>query len=185
MNRSADVLLVRLEWPGDDMVACLRALGGRLPTLNLFSAVDRQLGYAYLDVSAGAAAEAAASAIRAIAPQAVTARLESLSEIAGASSGDVAPYRYVVETDVQPAREDDFNAWYEREHLPGLAAVEGTVRARRYRDRDGHPRYHACYDLVRTEAVGCPAWLAVRGTAWSSRVRPAFFNTRRTMLARV
>jgi hypothetical protein len=185
MNRSADVLLVRLEWPGDEMIACLRALGERWPALGLFSAVDRHLGYAYLDAPVGASTEAAASAIRAIVPQAVITRLELLSEVAGASIDDAAPYRYVVETDVQPATEDDFNAWYEREHLPGLAAVEGTVRARRYRDRDGHPRYHACYDLARTEAVGCPAWLAVRGTAWSSRVRPAFFNTRRTMLARV
>ena len=45
-----------------------------------------------------------------------------------------APYHYVVETDVLPGHEDDLNAWYAQEHLPGLAAVPGTVRAARYVD---------------------------------------------------
>ena len=48
---------------------------------------------------------------------------------------------------------------------------------------DGHPTYIACYDLVSADVLGCEAWLAVRGTEWSSRVRPLFRNTRRTMHA--
>lgn len=54
----------------------------------------------------------------------------------------------------------------------------------RYRDVDGHPRYLACYDLVRPEILGSPPWLAVRATPWSDRVRPTFVNTRRTMFRR-
>lgn len=80
--------------------------------------------------------------------------------------------------------DDDLNAWYAQEHLPGLASVAGTVRAARYLDAAGSPRYYACYDLASPEALGSPAWLAVRGTAWSARVRPAFRNTRRTMFRR-
>ena len=82
--------------------------------------------------------------------------------------------------DVLAECEADFNAWYDREHLPGLASVPGTVRAMRFRNVDDHPRYHACYDLVRRETLGSLPWLAVRGTPWSDRVRPAFFNIRRT-----
>ena len=77
--------------------------------------------------------------------------------------------------------EEDFNAWYDREHLAGLAAVPGTVRARRFRSFHGHPRYRACYDLTHPETLCSPPWLAVRGTPWSDRVRPSFFNTRRIM----
>jgi len=105
-------------------------------------------------------------------------------DLAGASAVEAAPYHYVVETDVMADREEDFNAWYDREHLQGLASVVGTVRAMRFRCIDGQPRYHACYDLTRPETLGSPPWLAVRATPWSDRVRPAFRNTRRTMFRR-
>ncbi|CAN7593607.1 hypothetical protein LJR130_004382 [Variovorax sp. LjRoot130] len=111
-------------------------------------------------------------------------RLACLQEVRGASAGQVASHHYVVETDVLPEFEDDLNAWYAQEHLPGLAAVPGTVRAARYIDAAGSPRYYACYDLAGAETLGSPEWLAVRATPWSSRVRPAFRNTRRTMFRR-
>lgn len=111
-------------------------------------------------------------------------RLACLQEVQGASAGQVASHHYVVETDVLPEFEDDLNAWYAQEHLPGLAAVPGTVRAARYIDAAGSPRYYACYDLAAAETLGSPEWLAVRATPWSSRVRPAFRNTRRTMFRR-
>jgi hypothetical protein len=114
-------------------------------------------------------------------PQARAARLQALMEIDGASVGMPASHHYVVETDVVPQAEADLNAWYDREHLPGLAAVPGTVRAARYRSLDGGPRYHACYELATQDAFGSAPWLAVRATDWSSRVRPAFVNTRRMM----
>jgi hypothetical protein len=55
-----------------------------------------------------------------------------------------------VESDVLPAHEDAFNAWYDHEHLPGLAAVPGTVRAARYISAAGAPRYYACLDSLDT-----------------------------------
>lgn len=112
-------------------------------------------------------------------------RLACLQEVQGASAGQVASHHYVVETDVLPEFEDDLNAWYAQEHLPGLAAVPGTIRAARYIDATGSPRYYACYDLAGAETLGSPQWLAVRATPWSSRVRPAFRNTGRTMFGRL
>lgn len=108
-------------------------------------------------------------------------RLELLLAQVGASHRALATCHYVVETDVEQAHEEDFNTWYDQEHLPGLAAVDGTVCAARYRAEGGSPRYYACYDLVATEVLASSAWLAVRATAWSERVRPMFRNTRRTM----
>ena len=61
-----------------------------------------------------------------------------------------------------PEAEADLNAWYDQEHLPGLAAVPGTVRALRYECRHKGPRYLACYDLHTRETFGSPPWLAVR-----------------------
>lgn len=114
-------------------------------------------------------------------PQVVVARLRALMEIDGASTGRPASHHYVVETDVAAHADADLNAWYDREHMPGLAAVPGTVRAARFRNLDGGPTYHACYSLETRETFGSQPWLQVRATDWSSRVRPHFMNTRRTM----
>jgi hypothetical protein len=113
------------------------------------------------------------------------ARLRPLFDIPGASSLERPLFHYVVEMDVVPEQEADLNAWYDTEHMPGLAACPGSVRARRFRNPDGSPRYHACYDLVRTETLGSEPWLAVRHTAWSDRVRPHFRDAKRTMFKRL
>lgn len=149
----------------------------------VYRAINAEVSYAYL-----AAPEDLAGldvAVRTPIPGAKLSRLALLVELDGASAGEAAPFRYVVETDVLEETEADFNAWYDREHLPGLATVPGTVQAVRYRDIDGHPRYHACYDLTSPGTLGSPQWLAVRATPWSDRVRPTFRNTRRTMFRRV
>jgi hypothetical protein len=113
-------------------------------------------------------------------------RLLAMGNIPGAAHGAPAPWHYVVATDVQPMHEADFNAWYDTEHRPGLAAVPGTASAARFRVVQGEgPLYHACYDLAERTAFNSTPWLAVRDTAWSSRMRPAFFNTRRTMYRRL
>jgi len=113
------------------------------------------------------------------------AKLVPLFDVPGASRNETAPFHYVVEMDVVSAHEDDLNAWYDEEHMPGLAACPGSVRARRFRNPGGSPRYHSCYDLVRTETLGSEPWLAVRRTAWSDRVRPHFRNLKRTMFGRL
>jgi hypothetical protein len=152
---------------------------------DVFRAIDTAEGCAYVALPSDQPLQSLlASATRRALPGATLSRLVLLMDLPGASAGEAAPYHYVVETDVMADREADFNAWYDREHLHGLASVRGTVRARRFRSIDGQPRYHACYDLAHVETLGCPQWLAVRGTPWSDRVRPAFFNTTRTMFRR-
>jgi hypothetical protein len=69
--------------------------------------------------------------------------------------------------------------------MPGLASVPGCVLARRYLNADGGPLSYACYDLEAPEVLGSPPWLAVRHTEWSSRVRPQFRDTLRTMFRNV
>lgn len=119
-------------------------------------------------------------------PEVVLVRLQQTLTVAGEACARHADWHYVVATDVLPSQEAAFNDWYDTEHLPGLAAVPGVVQATRYRVVEGHgPAYHAGYDLADRAAFNSPPWLAVRGTAWSSRIRPAFFNTRRTMYRRV
>jgi hypothetical protein len=142
-----------------------------LPGLVLWRSIDGAFARAYLQA--------------ALAPDTGWTLLTPLASLAGASAGRTPLYHYVVETDVAHEHEAELNAWYDQEHLPGLAAVPGAVHARRWRRAgDASPRYLACYDLTSPHALQRPEWLAVRHTAWSARVRPLFLNPRRTMFHR-
>jgi len=94
-----------------------------------------------------------------------------------------APFLYVVEQDAAPEGEAEVNDWYEREHMPRLAAVPGVVAARRYVATDPacSPRYLAAYWLERREVFESPAWIEARVTPWTARARAFFRNPRRTM----
>jgi hypothetical protein len=152
--------LADFAWPDHEFIPSL-------PGLEVWRTVGGQAARAY-----------------ARAPASGWARLSCLRDLRGAYAGQQAEYHYVVETDVPTEHENDFNAWYELEHLPGLASVPGTVRARRFTRELGAPRYLACYDLTTQEVLIHPAWQALRNTAWSSRVRQTFRNPVRTMFAR-
>ena len=108
-------------------------------------------------------------------------RLGRVFALPGASAGMLAGFHYVVETDAADGCEEELFHWYDTEHMPGLAASPGCVRAQRFLNADGGPHSYACYDLTDQKTLESAAWLAVRHTAWSDRVRPNFRNTRRTM----
>lgn len=166
------IWFVRFEWVDVSLVACACLLAA-----GVYRSEDGNEGCAYFDTRRQRPRVPAGASL---------VKLQCMQEVRGAAHGHYAPWHYVVATDVLAAQEDDFNAWYEREHLPGLAAVPGNAHAARYRVIEGAgPRYHACYDLTERSAFNSPEWLAVRATPWSSRVRPAFHNTRRTMYQRV
>jgi len=147
--------------------------------------------YLYFDVPAAFDAISAdlrrwereiAASLRLPSPSPRLARLARCREIAGASAGGIGAFHYVVETDVDDDEAwNELARWYDAEHLPGLAAVPGCIRAQRYVNLDGGPRSYACYDLAAPDVLGSAAWLAVRNTPWSARVRPQFRNTARTM----
>ncbi|MBS0455516.1 MAG: hypothetical protein JSS14_29800 [Proteobacteria bacterium] len=167
-----DLWLLKLDSQDAASAAAALTCSSSPASLRLWRALEAPLAYAYLSGPTS--------------PEASTGpwiRLQCVQELAGASPGEAPRFHYIVETDVLPEAEQDFNAWYGQEHLPGLAAVPGVVRAARYVDASGSPRYYACYDLTKLDAFGSPPWLAVRGTTWSSKVRPSFRNTRRTMFA--
>jgi hypothetical protein len=83
---------------------------------------------------------------------------------------------------VAPEAEDDFNAWYDEEHLPALSAVPGTLAARRYKSPEGSHRYVAIYHLESPEVTRSDAWAKAVDTPWSARVG-AHFQDRIRILA--
>jgi hypothetical protein len=72
-----------------------------------------------------------------------------------------------------PAFEEEFNAWYDTEHLPERLAVPGFETALRFVCVSGHPRYLAMYDLARLEVLDSPEYLRVafeNSSPWTRRV---------------
>lgn len=92
-----------------------------------------------------------------------------------------APWLYLVHTDIPDDIVDEYNAWYDQEHLPRLVTVPGVIRARRYVAVQGAPRYLTAYELTDPDAFESPAGLAARKTPWTARMRSLFQNTRRRM----
>jgi hypothetical protein len=86
---------------------------------------------------------------------------------------------------VSPEGEDDFNAWYDEEHIPALAGVPGTLAARRYKASDsGSHTYVAIYHLVSPDVTRTEAWAKAVDTPWSARVRPHFRDRLRILCRR-
>lgn len=73
---------------------------------------------------------------------------------------------------VAPEGEDDFNKWYDEEHIPALAAVPGVLCARRFRATQSPLKYVALYHVTAPEVVSCEAWQKAVDTPWTRRIRP-------------
>lgn len=197
----ADALLLQATLPeGDD--ACLSDLLVYLQTSGLQQPVRvhavhtvltpaKKLLYAYLhfpqrQLLDQATATLLASSLQSRWPQLhklQVSRLEKVFETPGASAGSAPVFHYAVEMDPEAGWMPALADWYDTEHMPGLAKVPGCIRATRFLNHDHGPLSLACYDLMTEETLGSTPWLAVRGTEWSSRMRPRFTNTVRTMFS--
>lgn len=109
----------------------------------------------------------------------VTAKCERLLRFDGEQTlpGDqVAPAQagalLLNAMNVDPAGEADFNKWYDEEHIPALAAVPGTLCARRFYAPQCSLQYVALYHLTSPEVVLSDAWKKAVDTPWTQRVRP-------------
>lgn len=168
-----------------------KLLGTEQPAIELFSAVSAPtltgyIGGLELPDDITALQSLAEQQLRTVAQGGIeVCRLAGRSIHSGASRGEAAPFHYVVRTNVADGGDEELINWYDDEHMPMLAAVPGTVRARRFVSLDALPRYYACYDLVAPDVITTPTWLEVRATDWSERVRPTFRDTRRVVSKRM
>jgi hypothetical protein len=86
--------------------------------------------------------------------------------------------------DVEPGHEDDFNRWYDREHLEERVAIEGFVEARRYvADESSMPKYLSLYSTETFEVLDSPAYrkALANQTDWSKANIARFRNMVRSV----
>jgi hypothetical protein len=86
-------------------------------------------------------------------------------------SPDGARALFIVAMNVAPAAEEEFNDWYNMEHIPLLTRVPGVAAARRFRASNGSPRYVAVYHLSDPDAYASAEWCEADQTPWIGRMR--------------
>ena len=72
--------------------------------------------------------------------------------------------------DVPAAHEEEFNRWYNIEHLPLMLQVPGVLGARRFRASSGSPRYVTLYDLSDAQVPQHADWQSALRTEWAQRI---------------
>jgi hypothetical protein len=78
---------------------------------------------------------------------------------------------FVVAMDIAESAEEEFNDWYDTEHIPLLTAVPGVICARRFRTLRGAPRHAAIHHLADPHAYASAPWRQADQTAWIKRMR--------------
>jgi hypothetical protein len=97
---------------------------------------------------------------------------------------------YVVQMDVPPAQEAEFNRVYDEEHVPMLSKVPGVRSAARYRleetNKEGMARYMAVYELDTPDVIKSQAWHdAGEWGDWSPKIRPHTTNRSHSMFRKI
>ena len=78
----------------------------------------------------------------------------------------------LVWADMSADKEDDFNRWYNEEHIPELLSVPGVLNAARYEAVKSGPKHLACYELESPAVVDSDAFKNRPRTEWGTRVSP-------------
>ena len=164
----------RQRVPG--FLACERWIGAHNPKISVAT-----YGLDNVDVLKGAAYRAIGIDNPSVWSKRVMRRIKLLMRYEGEQilPGDQAvpkqaPALLVNAMSVAPEHEHEFNEWYNTEHIPALAAVPGTLCARRYRGSGSAQRYVAVYHLASPDVPDSAAWKNAANTPWTERMRPHF-----------
>jgi hypothetical protein len=88
---------------------------------------------------------------------------------------------YFMSIDAQ--HEEEFNAWYDTEHIPRLVAVPGVLSARRFRAIRGRQQYVAVYYFADQQLPMSPAWRNAAGTPWTAHIARYRYDNERFVCA--
>ena len=84
---------------------------------------------------------------------------------------------FMVMLDVPADKEDEFNRWYNEEHLAELLSVPGVLNAARYEAVRSGPKHLAFYELENAEVVRSEAFTSRPTTEWGQRIGPRVIGT--------
>lgn len=81
----------------------------------------------------------------------------------------------LVMIDIDPEYEEEFNRWYNEEHLPERLSCPGFLTGRRFVAVEGGPKYLAIYDLESLEVLQSKAYKKISDPSeWSRTIKKHF-----------
>ena len=85
----------------------------------------------------------------------------------------------VVKIDVEPEMEEEFNRWYNEEHIPMLLKVPGVLWAKRTINTGKGPKYAAFYEHESIDVQSSEAYRKAAQTEWTRRIEPHLLRRER------
>jgi hypothetical protein len=79
--------------------------------------------------------------------------------------------------DVPADREDEFNRWYNEEHIAEILTIPGVLSAARYEAVKGGPKHLAAYELESPAAVLGDGFTKRTKSKWSETMGPTLIGT--------
>ena len=89
---------------------------------------------------------------------------------------------FMVYVDIDAQHVQEFNKWYNEEHLPELLSVPGILSAARYEAVKGGPQYLACYELESVAVMQTPAFTNRPRTPRGQKVSPSVIGKNLTRI---
>ena len=85
----------------------------------------------------------------------------------------------IVRIDVAPEMEEEFNRWYDEEHIPNLLGVPGVIWAKRAVNTGEGLKYIAVYEHENIDVRNTEAYKNAAQTEWTKRLEPHFLKMER------
>lgn len=85
----------------------------------------------------------------------------------------------IVQTDIEPEMEEEFNRCYEEEHIPRLLNVPGVIMAGRGINTANGQKYIAIYEHGNLDVQYTSAYKNAIETEWTKKIRPYLRNFER------
>ena len=83
-------------------------------------------------------------------------------------------------SEVSEEHEEEFNEWYNQEHIAERLSVPGVLSAARYEAVKSGPKHLAVYELEHSSVMQSPEYAALKSnpTEWSKRMSPDVIGTK-------
>ncbi|MDF3319941.1 SDR family oxidoreductase [Rhodococcus sp. C3V] len=92
----------------------------------------------------------------------------------------------VTQGDIDPANEEEFNRWFDTEHLPERANCPGFLSARRFQAVDGAPKYLAIYEAENLGVLDTDDYRAMKTPSdWQKKIAPHLTQSSRRVYTEI